>query len=49
MDRNTLVKELQAGSGMARRLFAFWLLLLKYAVPAAIIIVFLNGTGIIKF
>jgi neurotransmitter:Na+ symporter, NSS family len=49
MDRNTLVNELQAGSGMARRLFAFWLLLLKYAVPAAIIIVFLNGTGIIKF
>ncbi len=49
MDRNTLVKELHAGSGMARRLFAFWLLLLKYAVPAAIIIVFLNGTGIIKF
>ncbi|RYI31299.1 sodium-dependent transporter [Bacillus infantis] len=49
MDRNTLVNELQAGSGMARRLFALWLLLLKYAVPAAIIIVFLNGTGIIKF
>ncbi|MEN8700823.1 sodium-dependent transporter [Bacillus infantis] len=49
MDRNILVDELQAGSGMARRLFALWLLLLKYAVPAAIIIVFLNGTGIIKF
>ncbi|MGD6841504.1 sodium-dependent transporter [Bacillus infantis] len=49
MDRNTLVNELHAGSGMARRLFALWLLLLKYAVPAAIIIVFLNGTGIIKF
>jgi neurotransmitter:Na+ symporter, NSS family len=49
MDRNTLVNELQAGSGMARRLFAFWLLLLKYAVPAAIIIVFLNGTGLVKF
>lgn len=45
--RKTLLEEMKAGSTMAKRIFATWFLLIKYIVPLAIIIVFLDVIGII--
>jgi neurotransmitter:Na+ symporter, NSS family len=45
MKREVLIQELQARTPLGRKLFAAWLLLLKYAAPLAIIVVFLHSLG----
>jgi neurotransmitter:Na+ symporter, NSS family len=45
MKREVLLHELQARTPLGRKLFAAWLLLLKYVAPIAIIIVFLHSLG----
>ncbi|HLR64051.1 MAG TPA: sodium-dependent transporter [Pseudogracilibacillus sp.] len=45
--RQTLWREMKQGSSMAKRIFATWFLLIKYIVPIAIVIVFLDVIGII--
>ncbi|WP_400163983.1 sodium-dependent transporter [Brevibacillus sp. TJ4] len=44
--RETLVRELRATTSLGRRLFAVWLLLIKYVSPIAIIFVFLHSFGV---
>lgn len=46
--RETLASELQVKTPLGRRLFAVWLLLLKYVAPIAIILVFLYTLGILQ-
>lgn len=45
MKREVLIQELQARTPLGRKLFAAWLLLLTYAAPLAIIVVFLHSLG----
>jgi neurotransmitter:Na+ symporter, NSS family len=45
MKREVLIRELQARTPLGRKLFAAWLLLLKYAAPLAISVVFLHSLG----
>ncbi len=47
--RTVLLEELSMGSTIGKRIFAIWFLMIKYIVPIAIIIVFLDVTGVWKF
>ncbi|GAB4071944.1 sodium-dependent transporter [Barrientosiimonas marina] len=47
--RNVLTEEIKTGSGFGSRLFASWYLVIKYVVPVAIIIVFLDVIGVLRF
>ncbi|WP_342558698.1 sodium-dependent transporter [Metasolibacillus sp. FSL K6-0083] len=47
--RNTLLTEISDGASYAKRLFAIWLIAIKYVAPIAIIIVFLDAIGILNF
>nr|MDH3093269.1 sodium-dependent transporter [Bacillus velezensis] len=44
--KQMLFDELKSGSGIKRKWFAVWLLLIRYVAPVAIIIVFLHVLGI---
>lgn len=44
--KQMLFDELKSGSGIKRKWFAVWLLLIRYLAPVAIIIVFLHVLGI---
>lgn len=46
--RNILISEMTSGSSIAKKIFSFWLLLIKYIAPIAIIIVFLDVSGVFK-
>lgn len=47
MKRQVLLDELQADSPKGKRWFVLWLLLLRYVVPVAIVIVFLDVLGVL--
>ncbi|MBN6187814.1 sodium-dependent transporter [Aneurinibacillus sp. BA2021] len=47
MKREVLLAEISAGSTNGKRLFAVWLLLLRYVTPIVIVIVFLDVLNII--
>lgn len=47
--RQTLLTEIRSGSSYGKRFFAVWFLLIKYVAPIAIIIVFLDAIGLVKF
>src|SRR5690625_2905744 len=47
--KNILLKEISLGSNYGKKLFALWFLIIKYVVPIAIIIVFLDVIGVLKF
>ncbi|SHG09871.1 sodium-dependent transporter [Ornithinibacillus halophilus] len=47
--KNKLLEEISSGSSKSKKLFAIWFLAIKYIAPIAIIIVFLDALGIIKF
>ncbi|MFC7393757.1 sodium-dependent transporter [Scopulibacillus cellulosilyticus] len=47
--RKKLWEEFKAGMTGGRRLFALWFLLIRYIVPIAIIIVFLDVIGVFKW
>jgi len=46
--RKLLVEEISKGSKLGKRIFALWFMIIKYVVPIAIIIVFLDVIGILK-
>jgi neurotransmitter:Na+ symporter, NSS family len=46
MNRDVLKEEIKAGSNVSHRVFVIWLFLLRYIVPVAILVVFLNVIGI---
>jgi len=45
MPRKVLLEEISAGTNNGRKLFSIWYLMIKYIVPIAIIIVFLDVIG----
>ncbi|WP_028546108.1 sodium-dependent transporter [Paenibacillus taiwanensis] len=47
LERSVLIDQLHNGSSSGSRWFTLWIFLLKYVVPVAIIIVFLNAIGIV--
>lgn len=47
MKREVLMEELQATASLGKKMFVFWLILLKYVAPIAIILVFLHMLGFI--
>lgn len=47
--RHVLLEELSSGSPNGKKLFAIWFLIIKYVVPVAIIIVFLDAIGLLSF
>ncbi|MBC6316915.1 sodium-dependent transporter [Listeria grandensis] len=49
LPRQALFDEFTSSSGLGRKSFMVWLLLLKYIAPIAIILIFLSATGIISF
>lgn len=46
MSREKLVAEFTTGNNSGKKLFAAWLLFIKYVVPLAIIVVFLHAIGV---
>lgn len=48
MPKAVLMEEISSGSSMGKRVFAAWFLVIKYVVPIAIIIVFLDVVGVLK-
>ncbi|GIN59856.1 transporter [Lederbergia ruris] len=46
INRKTLWEEISSGSSYGKKIFAGWLLLIKYVAPIAIIIVFLDVIGV---
>src|SRR5699024_10546399 len=46
--KKVLLEEISAGNKNNKKLFAIWLLLIKYIAPVAIIIVFLDVLGVFK-
>ena len=48
ISKQMLFDELKSGSGIKRKWFAVWLLLIRYVAPVAIIIVFLHVLGIFR-
>lgn len=46
ISHKTLLEEISAGTRHGKRLFAVWLLLIRYVAPIAIIIAFLNVIGV---
>lgn len=47
--KKVLLEEMSNGATYARKIFARWLFAIKYIAPLAIIIVFLDAIGILKF
>jgi NSS family neurotransmitter:Na+ symporter len=47
MKREVLLAELQADNPLGRRLFAGWLLMLRYVAPVAIVVVFAHSLGLL--
>jgi len=47
--RKRLLEEMTAGSHYGKKIFAVWLLIIKYIAPIAIIIVFLDVIGVLNF
>src|SRR5699024_9266141 len=47
--RKVLVEEISKGSKLGKKIFAVWFLIIKYVVPIAIIMVFLDVIGVLKF
>ncbi len=45
MSREVLMAEFTTGNTIGRKLFATWLLFIKYVVPIAIVLVFLHALG----
>src|SRR5699024_2883643 len=46
--KDVLLREFTTGLSNGRKLFAIWLLLIKYIAPIAIILVFLHVVGVFK-
>lgn len=49
MPKQVLLDEIQSGAGNVKKLFAIWYLMIKYIVPIAIIIVFLDVIGVLNW
>lgn len=47
--RKRLLEEITTGSHNGKKVFSVWFLIIKYIVPIAIIIVFLDVIGVLKF
>lgn len=47
--RHVLLEEISDGASYAKKIFAIWLIAIKYIAPTAIIIVFLDAIGLLKF
>ncbi|MEC1178898.1 sodium-dependent transporter [Metasolibacillus meyeri] len=47
--RKVLLDEISDGASYAKKIFAVWLIAIKYVAPIAIIIVFLDAIGLLKF
>ncbi len=47
INRKTLWEEINSGSNNGKKIYAVWLLLIKYVAPIAIIIVFLDAIGVL--
>lgn len=47
--KDVLLKEMTTGSNYGKKIFSLWLFLIKYVAPIAIIIVFLDVIGLLKF
>lgn len=47
--RQTLVNEIQSGENQGKKIFALWYLMIKYLVPIAIVIVFLDVIGVLDW
>jgi len=47
--RKVLVEEISKGSKLGKKIFAVWFLIIKYVVPIAIIMVFLDVIGVLRF
>lgn len=47
--RKTLMNEIQSGATYGKKFFAFWYLMIKYIVPIAIVIVFLDVIGVLDW
>src|SRR5699024_5143914 len=48
MPRKVLLNEISKGAKRGRKLFALWFLIIKYVVPVAIILVFLDVIGVLN-
>jgi neurotransmitter:Na+ symporter, NSS family len=48
ISKEVLIEEISAGTSNGKRWFAVWFLCIRYIVPLAIIIVFLDAVGIFK-
>ncbi|MUV38542.1 putative sodium-dependent transporter YocR [Lentibacillus sp. JNUCC-1] len=46
--RKVLETEFKTGSTLGKKIFALWFMMIKYVVPVAIIIVFLDVIGVLK-
>lgn len=49
MPQKLLLHEITTGSSYGKKIFAVWFLIIKYIAPIAIIIVFLDAIGVLKF
>src|SRR5699024_10901481 len=47
--RKTLMNEIQSGATYGNKIFALWYLMIKYIVPIAIVIVFLDVIGVLDW
>src|SRR5690625_1964367 len=46
--RKVLLDEISKGSKLGKKIFAVWFMIIKYVVPVAIVIVFLDVIGVLK-
>src|SRR5699024_10792969 len=47
--RKVLLDEISKGSDLGKKIFAVWFMIIKSVVPVAIVIVFLDVIGVLKF
>src|SRR5690625_520331 len=47
--RKVLLKEMSEGSRLGKKIFVAWFMIIKYVVPVAIVIVFLDVIGVLNF
>lgn len=47
--KDRLLEEIKTGSTYGKKIFSIWFLLIKYVAPVAIIIVFLDVLGLLRF
>src|SRR5690625_4884272 len=47
--RKVLLEEMSEGSKLGNKIFAAWFMIIKYVVPVAIVIVFLDVIGVLNF